>query len=306
MKRPANSPFEVLKQSGEQFSEDNCPRLAAALSYYTVFSLPPLLVIILSVVGYFFDPEQIREFISQQTQGVLGAEQIQSFVEGARDSGQGGLASIIGILGLIIGATVVVVQLQDSMNTVWQVQPDKEHGGAKNLIMKRIVSFLLIVGVAFLLLASLVVTSMITSLGQTASENMGAGDYWGMIYQVINFLISIAIFTVLFAALFKILPDAKVEWSDVWTGALLSAILFAIGKLALGVYFGQFEPASAYGTAGSIALLLIWVYYTAMIFLFGAEFTQAWTRYRGHRIMPAEGAVHVVRITQPGTSLTTE
>lgn len=303
MKRPAKSYLEVLKQSGTQFSEDNCPRLSAALAYYTVFSLPPLLVITLTLIGYFYDPEQIREYISQQSQGVLGAEQIQSIVDSARESGQGGVASIIGIIGLIVGATAVVVQLQDSMNTVWHVQPDKEHGGIRRLLMKRVLSFTMILAIAFLLLVSLILSAVVSAIGQSISGNV-SGDFWGPLFQGINFLVSLAVTTLLFAAMYKVLPDAEVEWNDVWTGALLTAVLFSLGKMGLGIYFAQFEPGSAYGAAGSIAVLLVWVYFSVMIFLLGAEFTQAWARFRGHRIAPSKGAVRVVRVTQPDTNPT--
>lgn len=302
MKPPAKSYFEVVKQSGQQFSEDNCPRLAAAIAYYTVFSLPPLLVITIAIVGYFFEPAQIRDFIEQQTQGALGAEQIQTLVQSARDSGQGGLAGIIGIVGLLVGATAAIAQIQDAMNTVWHVQPDKEHGGIKRLLIKRVMSFVLILVVALLLLASLVATTAISAFGQTIEENIG-GAFWGPVIQVLNFLVSLAVIGLVFATMYKVLPDATVEWRDVWTGALLTAVLFMVGNMAIGIYFAQFNPGSAYGAAGSIALILIWVYYSAMIFLFGAEFTQAWARSRGHRIAPSDGAVRVDRVVHPPGAL---
>lgn len=301
MQRPAQSTFEVLKQAGSQFSTDNCPRLAAALGYYTVFSLPPLLVITVTLLGYFYDPAQIRDYLAEQTGGAIGAEQIQTMVESARDSGSGTIATIVGILGLLIGATAVVAQLQDAMNTVWQVQPDKEHGGVKRLLIKRVLSFGMILGIAFLLLVSLVLSAVVSALGQSVSGNVG-GDFWPPVFQALNFVVSLGVVTLLFAAMYKILPDAEVEWRDVWIGAFLTAVLFALGKLALGIYFAQANPGSTYGAAGSIALILIWVYYSAMIFFFGAEFTQAFARYRGHRIVPSDGAVRVVRVTQPGTN----
>ena len=296
----ATDVWEIAKQSARDFSEDKCPRMAAALSYYTIFSLPPLLVLIITLVAFVFDPDDIRGEIATQIEAVMGpqgAEQIQTMMAEASKPGRGATASIVGVLMLLFGATAVVIQLQDALNKAWEVQPDPEQGGVKSFVMKRILSFAMILGIAFLLLVSLVVSTVISTMGATIGQAMGGG-YWDKVLHIVNLVVSFGIIAALFAAMYKFLPDAEVEWRDVWVGAAVTSLLFVLGKFVIGLYLGNKDLGASYGAAGSLALILLWVYYSGLIFFLGAEFTQVWAKWHGHQIAPSRGAVHVVEETR--------
>jgi membrane protein len=286
----------MLKKAAADFIEDDCFSMAAALAYYTVFSLPPLLVLVLTITGAFVDPRRIEELIEGQAQGVVheqGIEQLDTMIEGARQTGPGTLATVMGIGVLLFASTTVLAQLQYSLNRVWEVTPDPQLGGIKNFVVKRVLSLAMILAIAFLLLVSLVLTAALAA----ATRYLGAyfPDGWaGRVFAIGDFAISLGMITVLFAAIFQVLPDARIRWRDVWVGALLTALLFVLGKFLLGQYLGRSGIASAYGAASSLVLILLWVYYSALILLLGAEFTQAWCRRFGHRIVPEPGAVRAV------------
>ncbi|RPI35200.1 MAG: YihY/virulence factor BrkB family protein [Chloroflexota bacterium] len=280
----------LLKDTISEWTEDKAPRLAAALSYYTLFSLPPFLVIIIAVAGLIVGSRQAEERLIQEIQGVTGAEAagaVESLIQGAGDPGEGILASVISIAILIVAATGLFGQLQDALNTIWEVTPNPKRG-LLTMIRSRFFSFTLVIGVAFLLLVSLVVSTVLTALGNFFTSLLPETR---LILQAANFLASFAIITLLFAIIFKYLPEATVAWRDVWLGAAVTAFLFTVGKSLIGLYLGTSAVTSTYGAAGSLVVIMIWVYYSAQIFFFGAEFTQVYARRRGAIISPEAGAV---------------
>jgi membrane protein len=284
--------FELLKETVSEWSEDKAPRLGAALAYYTIFSLAPLLIIVIAVAGLAFGQEAAQGSIDEQIQGLVGregADLVQTMIENARQPAAGALASGVGLVTLVVGALGAFGQLRDALNTIWEVAP-KPGRGLKAVILGRLAPAALVLGVGFLLLVSLIVSAGLSALG-----NWLAGSLAGLSFlaQVINFLISFIVITLLFAMIFKFLPDAQIAWRDVWIGAALTALLFNIGKLLIGLYLGGGGVASSYGAAGSLIVVLLWVYYSAQILFFGAEFTQVYANKYGSKIRPDEGAVRV-------------
>jgi membrane protein len=271
---------QVLKESAQEFSKDKAPRLSAALAYYTLFSLAPLLVIVVAVAGLMFDQATAREKIIAGLGQVLGEEGQKGVVEMISSAGNkektGIVATVIGFLTLLFGASGVFGQLKDALNSIWDVPPKKE-GGVMTLIKDRFLSFTMVLGVGFLLLVSLVVSAAVTAFTDMMSARMLGG---GVVAQVVTFAVSVGIIAVLFAALFKYLPDKKIAWADVWAGAFFTSLLFNIGKLVIGYYLGRGSIGSSFGAAASLAILLVWLYYSGMIFFFGAEFTEVWSRAR--------------------------
>jgi membrane protein len=292
--------FQVVKQAFKDFSDDDCTTMAAALSYYTVFALPPLLLLIVMIVGAVMDPQQVREVLQGQLGNLLGeagGEGIRTIMEKAQETRQPDagrpVAAVLGVATLILGATGVFAQLQAALNRAWEVKPDPEQGGIKNFLVKRVFSFGMVLGIAFLLLVSLALTAAISAVGDVFARMVpGLGE---PLLYVLNFAVTFAVITLLFAAMFKIVPDAKVAWRDVWVGAVVTALLFMIGKFAIGFYLGRSNPGEVFGAAGSLAVLLVWIYYASMIVFFGAEFTQSWAEQRGEGVVPEEGAVRVVQ-----------
>jgi membrane protein len=286
----------LFKLSFQDWQEDNASRLAAALAYYTIFSFAPMLVIAIGVAGLIWQREAVQSQVMEQIQGLVGPEG-QEFVAGLLDSvsntAEGILATVLGLITLLFGAIGLFNQLHEALNTVWEVKVEKIEGfwnKIKDLIVDRFLSFTMILGIGFMLLVSLVI-----SAGISATEEVVASvlPFHEIILQVINLVVSIGIITVFFAMIYKILPDAEIEWSDVWLGAFVTAILFSVGKLLIGLYLGSSAIASSFGAAGSLVLLLVWVYYSAQILLFGAEFTQVYANHYGSRIVSEGGAVKV-------------
>jgi membrane protein len=220
--------------------------------------------------------------------GADGAEQVGTMMEQANQPEGRGFRAIVGIVALILGATGAFMQLQNALNRAWDVEPDPDAGGIKNFIVKRVLSLGMIAGLAFLLLVSLALSAVISMAGDMVGEILpGTSE---PLLHLLNFALSFAVITVLFAAMFKVLPDARIAWKDVWVGGAATALLFMIGKFALGFYLGRSNPGEAYGAAGSLALILVWIYYASMIVLLGAEFTQVWAERRGGGIEPEAGA----------------
>ncbi len=290
----------TLKVAVAEFSNDNCSRMAAALAYYTAFSLAPLLILIITLCGFIWAPSEIQGALETEIKNVIGkdgAAQVKSMLENATKPDKGVLASVLSGIMLFIGATGVVGQLQSALNEAWEVKPAPDEGGYWNFISKRILSFGMICGVAFLLLVSLVINSALAAAGGVIASSLPAGISETAL-KVINIGAAVLIISILFAVMFKYLPDAEIQWSDVAVGAVLTAVLFVIGKFAIGAYLGSSNMESTYGAAGSFVLIMVWIYYSAMIFLFGAEFTQVWAKQRGTGIKPEEGAVRVVEKTE--------
>lgn len=296
--------FGILKTTFTEFSNDDCPRMAAALAYYTVFSLPPLLVLIILLAGSIWGQQAIQGQIETQIADLIGpqaADQVQTMIRSASEklAESGGLvATLLGLGALLFGATGAFAQLQGALNQAWEVEPDPEAGGLKNFVFKRLLSFGMILGVAFLLLVSLVVSAVISVVLAHAQELLPQGIS-GVLLWAVNTALTFGIITLLFAALFKILPDADIDWRDVWAGAAVTALLFTAGKFLLSFYLGRSDPGGAFGAAGSLAIILVWIYYSSMILLLGAEFTQVWVRHHGKEIRPAKGAVRFVTERRP-------
>jgi membrane protein len=291
----------LLKQTFKGFSDDDCPTMAAALSYYTVFSLPPLLVLLLTLLGAVLDPRDIQGTIEAQMRdamGSAGANQVRTILANADRPGTGGLLpTVLSALALMLGATGVFGQLQAALNKAWGVAPDPEKGGIKSMLVKRVFGLGMVLGLAFILLVSLVVSAMLAAFGDQLARFLPDG-LSAPLLEAINFAGSLAVIALLFGAIFKVLPDARISWSDVRVGAVVTALLFVAGKFLLGLYLGRSNPGEAFGAAGALALMLVWIYYSSMIVLLGAEFTQAWAESRGRGIEPEKGAVRVVRETK--------
>jgi membrane protein len=288
--------FDIIKTTVREFLDDDAPRLAAALSYYTVFSLPPILILILLMTGVFVDIDTVADQILDRAEGALGqdgAQQIETMIRGTADFDGGLIATILSFLALAFGATGAFFQLQAALNKAWGVAPDPD-AGIKTFVVKRALSFAMIVGVALLLLMSLVISALLSRAGDEVAALLPA-FLTGPMLTVLDVALSLAVITVLFAAIFKVLPDATIRWRDVGIGAFVTAILFVALRHLFAVFLSMADPGSAYGAAGSLAVILIWIYASAMVLIMGAEFTQVWARRRGGRIEPSPGAVRVTR-----------
>jgi membrane protein len=276
-----------VKEAGSQWVADKAPRLGAALAYYTIFSLAPLLVIAIGIAGLVFGREAAQGQISAQVEhlvGRQGADAVEAMVENASRPGKGALGTVLGVGMLLFGAAGLFGQLQDALNTVWEVKP-KPGRGVWGFVRDRFLSLSMVLGVAFLLLVSLIVSTVLSAVGGLL------GDFrTGVIGQIITTMFDLVVITALFALIFRYLPDAEVAWRDVWLGAAVTAALFTLGKFLIGLYLGRAGVGSAYGAAGSLAVLLVWLYYATQIFLFGAELTKAYANRMGSRIRPKEHA----------------
>jgi len=289
MNLKANWP--LLKETYNQWSEDKATRLGAALAYYTVFSIAPLIVIAMAVAGWIYGEQASESHMQHELEGMIGpdsARAVQEMVKHANQTGSGVVATVLGIVVLLLGASGVFGQLQDALNTVWKVQP-KPGRGIWGIIQDRFLSFTMVLGVCFLLLVSLTISAVLDALASYTAGLPGGTVLW----EIVNNLVSLVVIAVLFAMMFKFLPDAKIAWGDVWIGAAVTAVLFTVGKFLIGVYLGTSGVASAYGAVGSLVVLLLWVYYSTLIFLFGAEFTRVYADRYGSRVVPTENAVPV-------------
>jgi membrane protein len=292
----------LLKRSFSDFMEDDCMDAAASLSYYTIFSLPAILVLLLLLVSSVMDPNDVRGGLESQMESLMGpraGEQVRTIIqESEQRPGGGAIPALLGIAGLIFGATGAFGQLQKTLNRTWDVEPDPNQGGIKAFLGKRVFSLGIILVLAFILLVSLVISAALSGMGDRLGSFLPSG-LSAPVLEVLNLVISLGAITLLFGAMFKILPDAKISWRSVWVGAAFTAVLFIIGKFLIGLYIGKSNPGEAYGAAGSLAILLLWVYYSSLIVLFGAEFTETWAQERrGETIEPEPGAVRVRREKQ--------
>ena len=280
----------LIKATFSEWSEDKAERLAAALAYYSVIALAPLVVIVIAIAGLVFGRDAAQGQIVGQITSLVGqqsAEAIQGIIANASRPKSGIWATVFGVAALLFGASGVFGQLQDGLNTVWEVKP-KPGRGILGILKDRFLSLTMVLGVGFLLLISLVISAALSALGVYLN---GLLPLPGVVLQVVNFIISFVVITLLFALLFNVLPDAKIAWGDVWIGAAITALLFVIGKFLLGLYIGRSSLGSAYGAAGSLIVILVWVYYSAQIVFFGAEFTQVYANRYGSQIKPDKDAV---------------
>jgi membrane protein len=282
----------MLKQTVRDFLDDDCPTMAAALAYYITFSLPALLFLILTVVGLVMDPRTVQERLLNEFGGLIGAQgaqQIETMVSSAEARASGGTFKVLlGIGALIFGATGAFMQLQKALNRAWEVKADPKQSGVKGFLMKRLLSFGLLLTVALLMMVALVVSAVLSAIGDYIGERLGGIPE--VVLQGTELLISFAVLAALFAIIFRYLPDARISWRDTWVGATFTAVLFVVGKFAIGLYLGRSQPGTAFGAAGALAIILVWVYYSSMIVLLGAEFTQVWSARKGKGIR-SENAV---------------
>ncbi len=281
--------WNLLNATYEKWTADHAQGLGAALAFYSIFSLAPLLLIVIAIAGLVFGQEAAQGQIVGQIQGLIGEESakaIQSMIEEARKPAAGILATVLAIVLLFLGATGVFAQLQEALNIIWRVEAKPEQGMWK-IFKDRFISLLAVLGTGFLLLISLVISAGLSAIGTTLEHVLPVP---GFLLQLINFLVSFAIVTFLFAMIYKLLPDRSIQWSDVWIGAIITSLLFTIGKFVIGVYLGKSDVGIAYGAAGSLVVILIWVYYASQIFLFGAEFTAVYAHVRGSKLAPSPEA----------------
>ncbi len=262
--------------------DDYAPSMGAALSYYTVFSLAPLLLIVISIAGLVFGDEAVRGELFAQLQGLMGqdaAKAVQDLLASASRPSHGVLGSVIGVAVLLFGATTVFAELQDALDRIWRA-PARQKGGLWSLLRARLLSFGMILGLAFLLMVSLILGAVISALGKWWGPLFGG---WEVLLQVVNVVVGFGLTTVVFAMIYKLMPRVHVQWHDVWLGALVTAVLFTVGKFLIGLYIGKSGIASGYGAAGSLVIVFLWVYYSAQIFLVGAEFTWVYARTLGSK-----------------------
>ena len=308
---PADAPqppdaglFALVKDAVWDFMDDNCMRMAAAMSYYTIFALPGLLVLLVTLLSWTTaatgtgDAKSTRAGVTEtlgSATGLEGAdeqEQIQAMMDSAR-AGGGPLKWLLTIGSILFAATGVIVALQDALNTAWEVQPDPEAGGVWNFLTKRLISLAMILAVGFLLLMSMTLTAAVNGFSRAIERYTGFASA-DVLAAIGTEVVTVAVVTALFGLIFKFLPDAHIRWKDAFVGGAVTGVLFWVGKFALGMYLGRANFAESFGAgAASLALVLAWVYYTSLIFLFGAEFTQKWAERRGGGIVPEEGAVRV-------------
>jgi membrane protein len=292
----AKSIWTVLKNAFQGFSDDKVTKLSGALAYFTVFSMGPMLVVIISLCGIFLGQDAIEGKVYDTLRGTVGIDTATTLQEIIKNAGLGDkskIAAVIGIVTLMIGATSVFGEIQDSINTIWGLKPKPKRGWVK-MLQNRFLSFSILISLAFILLVSLAVSGMIEGLSgrlQRAYPDVTVAVFYG-----IDLLLTLIVTTFIFGVIFKVLPDASIKWRDVLTGAVVTAILFMIGKFGIGLYINKTDVGSTYGTAGSLVILLLWVYYSSMILYFGAEFTKAYAVEFGSPIHPSHYAVTVQQV----------
>jgi len=281
---------KILVETGKKWMAADPFRESAIISYYAIFSIPGLLIIIIWAAGFFFGEELVRGEVNNQIAAIMGgeaAESVEEIVQESEVEDSAWFMKIVGVAALLIGATTLFFQLQKSLNYLWDVEADPK-SNLKKLLVDRASSLGLILVIAFLLLISLVLSSVIASISNFITRNFGEGMY--VVIEGVNLLLGVGIVTLLFAMMFKFLPDVEIKWRSVWIGALVTSILFAIGRLLLGLYFGIADPGSSFGTAGTVILIMLWVNYTCLILFFGAEFTKVFAQNYGHPIKPSKHA----------------
>jgi membrane protein len=268
------------------WSKDNVPRLGASLAYYTLFAVSPILIIAIAIAGSVFGPEAVRGQLVGEIDGLIGrqgAEAVQSLLQGAHRDTTSTLALIVGTVTVIIAASGAFLELQHALNTIFRVKTDPKKSGIQRLILSRLRSFGLVVSLGFILLVSLLISAALSALSARMQRSVFGNP---LLVQAINIVVSLVVMTLLFGMIYRLLPDVRLAWRDVWTGAFATAILFSIGKFLIGLYLGHSSVASSYGAAGSIVILLVWVYYSAQVILLGAEFTRVYAEYREGRAPP--------------------
>jgi membrane protein len=279
----------IFKRALAGWWNDNVPRLGASLAYYTLFALAPILIVAITIAGLVFGPETVQRQVTGEISGLVGEEggrAVRAMLEGASQRGSDGLATAVGLVTFFLGSTGAFLELQTALNAIWRVKP-KPDAGLKDMLLQRLLSFGLVVGVGFVLLVSLLVSAALSALNRYMGTIM---PDIAVAWQGINTLVSLGVVTLLFAMIYQFLPDVKLRLRDVWVGALVTAGLFSVGKFLIGLYLGTSGVSTAYGAAGSVVVLLIWVYYSSQVVLLGAEFTKAYVERFGTRPAPSAHA----------------
>ncbi len=294
--------WPLVKEAATAWIDDFAPSMGAAIAYYTMFSLAPLLLIAIAVAGLVFGQEVASGEVLAQLRGMMGeqgAQAVQGMLEAASEPEKSVVATLIGVALLVLGATTVFGELQDALDRIWRAPARAEGGGLWGLLRSRLLSFGMILGIGFMQIVSLVLSAGLSALGKWMGPMFGG---WEVLAQAVNFVISFGLVSVMFAMIYKIMPRVKIAWKDVWIGAVVTALLFTVGKFAIGLYIGKSGVASAFGAAGSLAVLLIWIYYSAQIFLLGAEFTWAYAHRLGSLQAKPEPAPAPALPTRSGTA----
>jgi len=289
MRTPVQKIFTVLKNAFVNWFAKDPLRESGIIAYYAIFSLPGLLVVILTLAGYFFGREAVNHQVAAEftsTMGVETANQIQDIIVQASRMRNSLLTTVVGVITILVGATGVFAEFQNALNSIWGVKLDAGKSGIWQIIRVRLFSFGLIISIAFLLIVSLLVSALIAGFGAWLSGHFS--DSFLLLLQGLNLTLSFLILSVLFAMMFKILPDARIKWKHVWIGSFVTALLFGVGKYALGIYFSSVNPGTGYGAAGSIILIMLWVSYSSAIVLYGAEFTHAYANMFSGKVAPTE------------------
>ncbi len=282
--------WETVKETFTEWNNSSASNDSASLAYYAIFSIPGLLIIIIWIAGYFFGEEAIRGQITSQISGMMGhdvAKSVQEMIAGALIDKENIFMKIIGVGSLVFGSTTLFFQLQKSLNNLWDVEPAPKKALVKFLLDRaNSLSMILILG--FLLMITMVLSSLISLFNNFITSYFGIETY--LIVEIINFTIGFGVVVILFALMFKVLPDVEISWKSVWKGAILTAVLFTLGKFLLSLYFSQFKPTSAFGTAGTVILIMMWINYSCMLIFFGAEFTKVYSYKKGYKIAPSQYA----------------
>jgi len=293
--------WSLIRESVTSWVDDYAPSMGAALAYYTVFSIAPLLLIVISVAGLVFGQEAARGEIMAQLGDLMGADAagtVERLLVSVSEPAQGAFATALGLVLMLLGATTVFGELQSALDRIWRA-PARESSGLWNLVRTRLLSFGMILAIGFLLIVSLIVSAALSALGRWWAPLFGA---WEVLLQGLNFAVSFGLITVVFALIYKIIPRVDIQWHDVWIGAAVTSLLFSIGKLLIGLYIGKSSVASGFGAAGSLVVILLWVYYSAQIFLMGAEFTWIYAhRYGSLKGRPIPGEDEAIRRQRPPT-----
>ena len=283
---------KLLKTAFKEWWVKDPFKESAVIAFYAIFSMPGLLVVIITIAGHFFGTDIVNSHLTSQISSTMSAgtaKQVEEMIKIASESKNSIWETILSVITILVGATGVFAQFQKSLNTIWEVKADASKEGLWSIIVVRLFSFGLIISISFILLVSLVLTTILAALGEWIHARLP--EYLMIIFHILNFVLSLVIIASLFAAMFKFLPDAKVKWRNVWIGSMVTALLFVLGKSALGFYFGFSNPGEGYGPAGSVILILLWVSYTSMIVFFGAEFTRAYADQTEDKIRPSDHAV---------------
>lgn len=280
--------WSLTRNAVAAWIDDFAPSMGAALAYYTIFSLAPMLIIVIAIAGFFFGQDAAQGAIVLQLRDLMGdtgASAVEGLLKSASEPGQGIIAATLGILTLMIGATAVFGELQSALNRIWKVPAEKERSGIWTLLRTRMLSFGMVMGLGFMLLISLVLSAVLAALGKWWGDILGS---WSIVLQLLNLAVSFTVITGLFAMIYKFMPRARIPWRDVWVGSVVTALLFTIGKTLIGLYLGKTNMASGFGAAGSLVILLVWIYYSAQIFLLGAEFTWVFAQQHGSQSAAAQ------------------